>query len=92
MSSKSTQTPSDNTKWYEEVINELQPTPNTELENQVQVLIRMVAEMGEKINKLENMNLYYKKPGGKEHMKLADYLHTVEERLNSIEIRQELDV
>tara|TARA_B100000287_G_scaffold428812_1_gene480898 strand:- start:11044 stop:11310 length:267 start_codon:yes stop_codon:yes gene_type:complete len=85
-SKKSTQTSTD---WYEKVVNEqVIKTDHKILEERIAALEKRVEELSARpIGKI-----MYRAPGRTEHQEVAKYLDSVENRLNTIELRQEIDV
>ena len=85
-SKKSTQTSTD---WYEKVVNEqVIKTDHKILEERIAALEKRVEELSARpIGKI-----MYRPPGSTKHMELAEYLDTLENRLNTLELRIELDV
>tara|TARA_B100000579_G_scaffold133607_1_gene108068 strand:- start:52071 stop:52364 length:294 start_codon:yes stop_codon:yes gene_type:complete len=80
---------SDSGEWYEKVLNDqIVKNENKILEEKINALEKRVEELSTRpIGKI-----MYRPPGHTKHMQLAEYLDDLENRLNTIELRIELDV
>lgn len=92
--SKSTRTPDENTLWYDSLINEL--AMDYDLRDYKLQMKEELKEIRESIkavqDSISNMTIMYRRPGSTQHESIVDYLNSVETRLTTIEMRQELDV
>tara|TARA_B100000131_G_scaffold263161_1_gene259887 strand:+ start:202 stop:468 length:267 start_codon:yes stop_codon:yes gene_type:complete len=86
---ESKKSPPDSGEWYEKVLNDqIVKNENKVLEEKINALEKRVEELSARpIGKI-----MYRPPGSTKHMELAEYLDTLENRLNTLELRIELDV
>tara|TARA_X000000368_G_scaffold218510_1_gene172426 strand:- start:1275 stop:1544 length:270 start_codon:yes stop_codon:yes gene_type:complete len=79
----------DNSKWMESVVNEsIIRSDNKLLEDKIDKLQKEV----DALKARPIAKIMYRPPGHTKHLQLAEYLDTLENRLNTIELRIELDV
>ena len=79
----------DNSKWMDSVVNEsIIRSDNKLLEDKIDKLQKEV----DALKARPIAKIMYRPPGSTKHMQLAEYLDTLENRLNTIELRIELDV
>tara|TARA_B100001996_G_scaffold221766_1_gene170508 strand:+ start:423 stop:698 length:276 start_codon:yes stop_codon:yes gene_type:complete len=79
----------DSSEWYENALND------QIIKNEHQVLEEKILALEKKVEELSQRpiaKVMYKPPGATKHMELAHYLNEVETRLNTLDLRIELDV
>jgi hypothetical protein len=55
------------------------------LDEAIEYLMRRVNELEEEVRLLKSPQLMYRRPGGKEHEKVTDFLDDIENRLKKVE-------